>query len=174
MCAQSCPLCDTMDCHSPGSSAYWISQARILEWVAISSSRGSSWPKDQTHVPCVSYIGQILYHLATWEATCTLLVFKTHCSVVWSTWCGLSRLESLTFSLEKICIFVIILPFRGHWSGGGDTDYIASPLLLTMIVWFLHIFICSVSFLLIFSFFPINSCFITSCSFCVVHGKRWV
>ena len=41
--AQSCPtLCDLMDCSPPGSSVLGISQARILEWVAISSSRRSS------------------------------------------------------------------------------------------------------------------------------------
>ena len=45
--AQSClALCDPMDCSLPGSSIHGISQARILEWVAISSSRGSSWPRD--------------------------------------------------------------------------------------------------------------------------------
>ena len=39
--AQSCPtLCDPMDCNPPGSSVHWIFQARILEWVAISFSRG--------------------------------------------------------------------------------------------------------------------------------------
>ena len=44
-------------------------QARILEWVAISYSRGSSQCSDQTCISCVSYIGrQILYHCATWEA----------------------------------------------------------------------------------------------------------
>ena len=41
--AQSCPtLCDPMDCSPPGFSVRGISQARILEWVIISSSRGSS------------------------------------------------------------------------------------------------------------------------------------
>ena len=49
--AQSCPtLCDLMDCSPPGSSVHGISQARILEWVAISFSRGSSQPRDQTQV----------------------------------------------------------------------------------------------------------------------------
>ena len=58
-----------MDCGPPGSSVHGVFQARILEWVAISSSRGSSWPRDQTHVSCISCIGrQILYHGATWEA----------------------------------------------------------------------------------------------------------
>ena len=49
--AQSCPtLCDPVDCSPPGSSVHGILQARILEWVAISFSRGSSRPRDQTRV----------------------------------------------------------------------------------------------------------------------------
>ena len=50
-----CPtLCDLMDCSPPGSSVREISQARILEWVAISFSRGSSWPRGQTQVSCTA------------------------------------------------------------------------------------------------------------------------
>ena len=65
--AQSCPtLCDPMDCSRPGSSVHGISQARILEWVTISFSRGSSWPRDWTHASCTGM--SILYHWATWEA----------------------------------------------------------------------------------------------------------
>ena len=52
-----------MDCSPPGSSVHGILQARILEWVAISFSRGSSRPKDWTHVSCLSR--QILYNWAT-------------------------------------------------------------------------------------------------------------
>ena len=49
--AQSRPnLCDPMDCSLPGSSLHGILQARVLEWVAISFSRGSSRPRDQTQV----------------------------------------------------------------------------------------------------------------------------
>ena len=49
--AQSCTtLCDPIDCSLPGSSIPGIFQARILEWVAISFSRGSSWPRDRTQV----------------------------------------------------------------------------------------------------------------------------
>ena len=49
--AQSCPtLCDPVDCSLPGSSLHGILQARILEWVAISFSRGSSQPRNQTWV----------------------------------------------------------------------------------------------------------------------------
>ena len=48
--AQSCPtLCDPTDCSPPGSSVCGILQARILEWVAISFSRGSSRPRVRTH-----------------------------------------------------------------------------------------------------------------------------
>ena len=56
--------CDPMDCSLPDSSVHGIFQARILEWVAISFSRGFSQPGDQTCVSCVSCIGrQVLYHL---------------------------------------------------------------------------------------------------------------
>ena len=53
--AQSClTLCDPVDCSLTGSSIQRILQARILEWVAISFSRGSSWPRDQTQVSCIA------------------------------------------------------------------------------------------------------------------------
>ena len=51
-------LCDHMDCSLPGSSVCGLLQARILECVAISSSRGSSQPRDWTQVSYVSYIGR--------------------------------------------------------------------------------------------------------------------
>ena len=51
-------LCNSMNCNPPGSSAHGILQARILEGVAILSSRGSSQPRDQTHH---------LLHLLHWE-----------------------------------------------------------------------------------------------------------
>ena len=56
---QTCPtLCDPMDCGPPGSSVHGILQAKMLEWVAISSYRGSSQPRDQTHISYVSCIGR--------------------------------------------------------------------------------------------------------------------
>ena len=49
--AQSClTLCDPADCRPPGSSVHGTVQARILEWVAVSFSRGSSRPRDRTQV----------------------------------------------------------------------------------------------------------------------------
>ena len=53
VCAQLCPtLCDPMDCCPPGPSVHGILQARILDWISISSSRGPSWPSDWTHISC--------------------------------------------------------------------------------------------------------------------------
>jgi len=55
-------LCNPVGCSLPGSSVHGTFQTRILEWVVISSSRGSSWPRDQT---CISCIGRwIFYHLS--------------------------------------------------------------------------------------------------------------
>ena len=65
-------LCNSMDCSPPGSSVHGISQARILDYAAVSFSRGSSQPRDQAHVSCISCIGrQILYHCTPWEALLT-------------------------------------------------------------------------------------------------------
>ena len=66
--AQSCPiLCSSL----PGSSVHEVFQARILEWVAISYSRASSWPSNwPSKCLCISCIGrQILYRCTIWEDT---------------------------------------------------------------------------------------------------------
>ena len=56
-------LCNPMDCSPPGPSVHGILQARILEWVAMPSSRGSSQPRDQTRASYISCIARrILYH----------------------------------------------------------------------------------------------------------------
>ena len=61
--AQSCPtLCNPMDCSLPDSSVHGIFQARTLEWIAMSFSRGSSQPRNQTQVSCI--IGRRFYHLS--------------------------------------------------------------------------------------------------------------
>ena len=61
---QLCPtLCGPRDCSPLGFSVHGISQARILEWVAMLSWRGSSLHRDQSHIFYVSSIGrQVLYH----------------------------------------------------------------------------------------------------------------
>ena len=63
--AQSCPtLCDPMDYSLSGSSVHGIFQARVLEWIAISFSRGSSRPRNRTRVSALQADGQTLYHLS--------------------------------------------------------------------------------------------------------------
>ena len=62
--AQSCPnLCNPMDCNPPGSSVHGIFEARILEWVAMASSRGCSQPRDQTHTSWSSCTGRQILSL---------------------------------------------------------------------------------------------------------------
>ena len=74
--AKTCPtLCELLDCSQAGSSLHGISQARILEWVTISFSGGSSWPRDWTWISTYSSIGrQIFYHWTIREASGTMLV----------------------------------------------------------------------------------------------------
>ena len=64
-------LCVLIDCSPPGSSVHGILQARILEWVAFTFSRGSSWPRDQTYVCCIER--WVLYHWATSKAPFRIL-----------------------------------------------------------------------------------------------------
>ena len=58
-------LHNPMDCKPPGPSVLGIMPARILEWVVISSPRGSSQPRVQNRVFCIGR--WILYHCTTWE-----------------------------------------------------------------------------------------------------------
>ena len=64
---QLCPtLCNPMDCSPPGFSVHGILQARILEWVAISFSRESFQPRDQT---CISCIAGALHYLLSHQGS---------------------------------------------------------------------------------------------------------
>ena len=74
--AQLCPaICDSMDCNMPGFSVHGILQERILEWITIPFSRGSSWRRDQTWDFCIA--GGFFTICATREAPkswCMLLI----------------------------------------------------------------------------------------------------
>ena len=87
----------TMDCRLPGFSVHGISQSRILEWVAISFSRGPSWPRDQTHDSCIGT--WILYHWAT-STTINLTYLIQHN-------CRLYRIRVFTVSLKTFSFVVI-------------------------------------------------------------------
>ena len=76
---QSCShvwlFCGPMDCSPLDSFVHGISQGRILEWVAISCSRGSSWTRDRTWVSCISWTGRwILYPLSHLGSPLLLIV----------------------------------------------------------------------------------------------------
>ena len=99
-------LWDPMDCSLSGYSVHGILQAGTLEWVAVSSSRGSSPPRDWT---CVSCIGrQIIYHWATCEApeicSLNLKFFVDNLSL-----CSLSPSPNSS-SLNMDTLFVFWLP----------------------------------------------------------------
>ena len=112
-------LCSPMYYSLPGSSVHGIFQAKILERVAITFSRRSSWPRDRTHVSC---IGQaILYHWATSEALgvlsprITALVWNSS-SHLWdsphwsSPFHGYSRFHQAIVSYPKVSFLCQSLP----------------------------------------------------------------
>ena len=67
-------LCDPMECSLPDSSVHGILQARVLEWVAMPSSRGSSLPRDWT---CISYLP-----LAPPQITALMMATQKHCFIL--------------------------------------------------------------------------------------------
>ena len=97
--AQSCPtLCDPIKCSLPGSSIHGIFQARVLEWVAISFSRGSSRPRDRTQVSHVA--GRQFNIWVTWEAL-LITKIKHKYYLPWKT-CPYFPVQSLSFSLLSL------------------------------------------------------------------------
>ena len=94
-------LCIPMNCSLPGSSVHGIFQVRILEGVAISSSRRSSWSRDWTRISCFGR--WILYHWATWKAWNKVDVVLNqgsyiYCHTVWGKWLT----SVLQFSPQRI------------------------------------------------------------------------
>ena len=93
-----CPtLQDPKDCSLPGSPIHRIFQARILEWVAISFSRGSSQPRDQTRVSCL--------HLLHWQAGSSPL--EPSGKPRWVLITVVSEYQSLFFQLYLKSIYII-------------------------------------------------------------------
>ena len=100
-------LCDPMDCSPPGSSVHGILQARILEWVARSSFRGSSQSRNQTCVSCISCFGrQVLYCGATWEALYLLVVYLF---IQETSYKSLSPVQLGVFKLFSPCMLLHFL-----------------------------------------------------------------
>ena len=73
--------CDPMDCSPPGSSVHGVLPATILKWIAIPFTRGSSWPRDQTHISYISCISRlVLYH---WHHLGSPQIGKVLCKLDW-------------------------------------------------------------------------------------------
>ena len=100
-------LCDPLDWSSPGFSVHGILQARILEWVAIPSSKGSSWPRDQTQVSCIT--GRFFTIWPTREAYSfdyTELCWQSM-SLLFNTLCSFSSKKPRLMDSE-ICVHITI------------------------------------------------------------------
>ena len=93
--ARSClTLCDPMDCSLPGSSVQRITPARILGWVVISFSRGSSWPRDPSSSVSLALVGRF-FTTETPETCFQIILFTLF--LAWSRshqWCALFYLMS--------------------------------------------------------------------------------
>ena len=108
--AQSCLiLCNPTDCSPPGSSVHWILQARILEWVAISFSRGSSWPRDWAQVSCTA--GRFL----------GVIFSKGKGDWIWGCLVVLASGTSRKLTSPHLAVFCIPVSWSFFvWGGGKD------------------------------------------------------
>ena len=68
-------LCDPMDCRPPGFSVHGIFLVIILDWFAMFSSKGSSWPRDQSHISCISCIAGGFFTTEPLGKPCFMYIF---------------------------------------------------------------------------------------------------
>jgi len=123
---QSCPtLCDLMDCSPPGSSVHGILQARVLEWVAMPSSRGSSRPRDRTHVSCLLHWQAGSLPLEPPGKPINLLVRTQFCFV--STCMALLNLTQNAVGQTCLHIGTIHQLSHGHQWGSGVGSWCGRP-----------------------------------------------
>ena len=91
--AQFCPtLCDPMDCSLPSSSVHGIFQAIVLEWIAISFSKGSSWPRDRTQVSRI-----VDRHFTVWATR--------------ELWCNLENDRKILFTFQGKPFKITVIQF---------------------------------------------------------------
>ena len=98
-----------MDCNPPDSSVHETSQARILEQVAISFSRGSSQPRNRTYISCIGR--QFLYHWATKEAFYIQVSIKNPGGRMgWRRWPVTNKQESYLICLKNLNLALYLEP----------------------------------------------------------------
>ena len=137
--------CDPVNCSQPGSSVHEISQARILEWVAISFSGGSSKPRDKTWVSCTKggllHCRKILYQLSqqgspinTYNIKNNIIrhiLFPEASEVLWykvdiikSTFCRLKHIYTL---IRKYITLKCTSDTYSCWNTSGSLNSLLSP-----------------------------------------------
>ena len=94
-------LCSLMDCSLPGSSALGIFQAGILEWVAISYSRGSSQPRDSTHISCVDSLPYSPPGKPFYMSSCTQSIVEWSLIHISKEWRVKSPRDSCVLFIQK-------------------------------------------------------------------------
>ena len=164
---QSCPtLWDSMDCSPPGSNVHGILQARILDWVPMSFSRGSSLPGEWTCISCVSCIaGRFFTHWVTCEAQkkgyWSVILFSCYC-IAWFWYQGYTDLRKL---VEKSFFFLFLRSICEMnssvklWSNSPVSPYIPGLILVI----FKRVNIQSLICLFRFSTFSCSLCFLIIC-----------
>ena len=93
------PLCKPLDCSPPCSCIHGIFQARILEWVAISFPRRSSWPKDWTQFSCISFTGSQITTEPPCSSSCSV---TSHVQLFATPWIAAHQ-TSLSFTISCSC-----------------------------------------------------------------------
>ena len=124
-----------MDCSQPGSSVHGISQARILDWVAISFSRGSFWSRDQTQIFCIGSLA--LSHQGSPPGTCpfiyilSIVAFMTQ----WDHWVVMTirptkpKIFAICPFTENICRSLLekMVPPHVDWRQNSESKYEKLP-----------------------------------------------
>ena len=136
-----------MDCSLPGYLVHGIFQARVLEWVAISISRGSSWLRDQTRVFCIANRGLYKYekkkkYIYIYICTCTQLYIYTYTCI--HTCVFIKRVDnSYKTSHWKSQLFTF-LSFNHVWAVRGFVRW-NSQKSFSRRVWLLIIFLWKIT-----------------------------
>ena len=112
---ESCPtLCDPKDCSPPGSSVHGILQARILEWVATSFSRGSSQPRDQARVSCIAGRFLTIWATTTWMNLKNIMLTEEWINKMWyiytmEYYSAIKKNEIMSFEASRMDLESVIL-----------------------------------------------------------------
>ena len=121
-------LCDPMDSSLPGSSVHGIFQARVLEWVAISFSKGSSWPRDRTQVSRIVDRRFAVWATRELHESSSICPLKrmTEAHTVWCPTYTLAWWECVLFSPDSeetvsSCTWSGCEVYKVYFSGGIET-----------------------------------------------------